>query len=126
MVARGAKDAASTSAIKRGTVWWADLPEPRGSEPGYRRPVLILQTDDFNRSQIRTVVVVVLTSNLTLADAPGNVLLTTRETGLPKESVANVAQVVTLDKTVLTEPLRRVPAPVLHTIEQGVRLVLGL
>jgi mRNA interferase MazF len=126
MVARGAKDAVSTSAIKRGTVWWADLPDPRGSEPGYRRPVLVLQTDDFNRSQIRTVIVVVLTSNLTLADAPGNVLLTTRETGLPKESVANVAQVVTLDKTMLTEPLRRVPAPVLHTIEQGVRLVLGL
>jgi len=88
--------------------------------------VLVLQTDDFNRSRIRTVVVVVLTSNLTLADAPGNVLLTARETGLPKESVVNVAQVVTLDKTMLTEPLRRVPAPILHTIEQGIRLVLGL
>jgi mRNA interferase MazF len=126
MVARGAHDATSTGVIKRGTVWWADLPDPRGSEPGYRRPVLVLQIDDFNRSQIRTIVVVVLTSNLTLADAPGNVLLTTRETGLPKESVANVAQVVTVDKTALTEALRRVPAPVLHTIEQGVRLVLGL
>ena len=88
--------------------------------------MLVLQTDDFNRSRIRTVVVVVLTSNLTLADAPGNVLLTARETGLPKESVVNVAQVVTLDKTMLTEPLRRVPAPILHTIEQGIRLVLGL
>ena len=89
--------------IERGQVWWADLGEPDGSEPGFRRPVLIVQSDAFNRRRIRTVIAVVLTANLRLVDAPGNVLVPAKASGLPKDSVANVSQVVTLDKNFLTE-----------------------
>ena len=112
--------------MQRGEIWWANLPTPRGSEPGYRRPVLILQHDDFNRSRIATVIAVILTSNLRLQAAPGNVLLPTRDSGLPKDSVANVSQLVTLDKTVLTKQVASLPAAKLKQIENGVRLVLGL
>ncbi len=84
--------------ISQGEVWWADLGEPRGSEPGFRRPVVVVQNDSFNRSKIATVVCVPLTSNLHWAQAPGNVTLSAKATGLPKDSVANVSQVVTLDK----------------------------
>ena len=112
--------------MQRGEIWWAGLSASRGSEPGYRRPVLILQQDDFNRSRIATVIAVILTTNLRLQAAPGNVLLTTRDTGLPKDSVANVSQVVTLDKSVLTARVATVPAAKLKQIETGVRLVLGL
>ena len=84
--------------IQRGEIWWASLPEPRGSEPGYSRPVLVVQADDFNRSRINTVIAVVITSNIRLAEAPGNVLLSRKATGLPKQSVANVSQLITLDK----------------------------
>ena len=89
--------------MNRGEIWWADMPGPRASEPVFSRPVLIVQSDAFNRSRIQTVLAVVLTSNLLLADAPGNVKLSTRRTGLPKESVANVSQVVTLDKAFLRD-----------------------
>ncbi len=112
--------------MQRGEIWWANLPPPRGSEPGYRRPVLVLQQDDFNRSRIATVLAVILTSNLQLQDAPGNVLLRARDSGLPKDSVVNVSQVATLDKTVLTERVASLPTPKLKQIESGVRLVLGL
>ena len=112
--------------IQRGEIWWASLSVPRGSESGYRRPVLVLQQDDFNRSRIATVIAVILTTNLRLQAAPGNVLLTTRDTGLPKDSVANVSQVVTLDKSVLTVRVATVSAAKLKQIETGVRLVLGL
>ena len=77
--------------LQRGQIWWADLPEPRRSEPGYRRPVLVVQADSFNRSLIQTAIVAALTGNLELADVPGNVLLTARSTGLPRDSVANVS-----------------------------------
>jgi mRNA interferase MazF len=87
--------------IQRGEIWWADLPEPAASEPGYRRPVLVVQSDDFNRSRIATAIVVVITSNLNLAQAPGNVLLPQRITGLPKDSVANISQVLTIDKSLV-------------------------
>ena len=87
--------------ISQGEIWWADLPEPVGSGPGYRRPVVVVQGEAFNRSRIATAVCVPLTSNLDWADAPGNVLLPARATGLPKDSVANVAQLVTLDREVL-------------------------
>lgn len=88
---------------RRGEIWWSELPDPAASEPGYRRPVLIVQSDDFNLSRIRTVVAAALTTNLRLAEAPGNLLLTAEDTGLPRDSVVNVSQIVTLDKTFLTE-----------------------
>jgi len=112
--------------IQRSEIWWATLPEPVGSEPGYRRPVLVIQADAFNRSQIATVVAVVLTSNLRLAQAPGNVLLPARVTGLPQDSVANVSQIVTVDKRFLTERVGKVPPDLLQHIEVGLRLVLHL
>jgi mRNA interferase MazF len=112
--------------MQRGEIWWASLRAPRGSEPGYRRPILIVQHDDFNRSRIATVIAVVLTSNLRLQAAPGNVLLRSRDSGLPKDSVANVSQLVTLDKSVLTERVAALPSPKLKQVENGMRLVLGL
>ena len=112
--------------MQRGEIWWATLPEPVGSEPGYRRPVLIVQSDDFNRSRIATVIAVVITSNLRLAQAPGNVWLPCKVTGLPKDSVANVSQVVTIDKSFLTERVGRLPANLLAQVEAGLRLVLSL
>jgi mRNA interferase MazF len=112
--------------VERGQVWWADLGEPTGSEPGFRRPLLVVQDDAFNRSRLRTVVAVVLTSNLRLVDAPGNVLVPARATGLPKDSVANVSQVVTIDRDFLLEPVGRLRGQLLKTIDSGLRLVLGL
>lgn len=111
---------------RRGEIWWASLPEPSGSEPGYRRPVVILQADSFTRSLIRTVIVVGLTTNLRQAGAPGNVLLPSRQTSLPADSVANVSQVVTLDKGDLLEWVGPLPAQLLRRIEDGVRLILEL
>lgn len=107
-------------------MWWADLLEPTASEPGFRRPVLILQSDQFNRSRINTVVVAVITSNTRLAAAPGNVALPKRSVKLGRESVVNVSQIVTLDKSFLSERVSRLPAPKLREVEEGVRLVLAL
>jgi mRNA interferase MazF len=112
--------------VERGEVWWADLDEPSGSEPGFRRPVLIVQSDTFNRSRIRTVIGVVVTSNLRLLDAPGNVLLPGKATGLPRDSVANVSQLLTLDRDFLTERVGRIRGGLLSDIESGLRLVLDL
>jgi len=89
--------------VERGQIWWADLDAPEGSEPGFRRPVLVVQSDAFNRSRIRTVIAVALTSNLRLVEAPGNVLVPANTSGLPKDSVANVSQVLTLDKDYLAD-----------------------
>jgi len=89
--------------MQRGDIWWATLPSPTASKPGYRRPLLIVQSDDFTRSRISTIIAVVVTSNLRLADAPGNVLLPKKSSGLPKRSVANVSQLITVDKSFLTE-----------------------
>ncbi len=107
-------------------MWWADLEQPRGSEPGFRRPVLVVQADSFNRSKLRTVVAVVLTSNTRLLDAPGNAFLSAKATGLPKDSVANVTQVVTLDEDYLTERTGRVPPKTMALVDAGLRLVLDL
>lgn len=112
--------------MKRGEVWWASLPAPTGSGPGFRRPVLVLQSDPFNESRISTVVVAVITSNLALADAPGNVRLSRSESGLAKPSVINVSQLATLDRNLLTQRVRGLPAATLRMVEEGVRLVLGL
>jgi mRNA interferase MazF len=112
--------------VRRGEVWWADLEEPRGSEPGYRHPLLILQADSFNESRLQTVVGIVISSNLRLLDAPGNVLLTAKSVGLPKDSVANVTQLVTVDKEYLGSKVGRLPPKTLALVETGVRLALEL
>lgn len=112
--------------VQRREVWWADLDEPRGSEPGFRRPVLVIQADAFNRSRLRTVLCIVLTSNTRLLDAPGNVLLREGASGLPRDSVANVTQVVTLDQDFLAEKTGRIPARTMAKVDAGLRLVLDL
>jgi mRNA interferase MazF len=112
--------------VDRGEVWWADLDEPTGSEPGYRQPVLIVQANAFNRSRLQTTIAVVLTSNLRLIDAPGNVLVPKGASGLPKDSVANVSQVVTLDRDFLAERARKLPARLVAAVDAGLKLVLDL
>ena len=112
--------------IERGEVWWADLGEPDGSEPGYRRPVVIVQSDAFNRSRLRTVIAVVLMTNVRLVEAPGNVLLPAKATGLPRDSVANVSQVITVDRDFLLERAGRVRGQLLKDVDKGLRLVLAL
>jgi len=112
--------------VHRGEIWWAALGPPEGSEPGYRRPVVILQIDDFNASPIQTVVVAALTSSTRLAKAPGNVVCRQRDTGLTKPSVVNVSQVATIDKRRLLERVGSLPTLLLAEVEDGLRLVLGL
>ena len=112
--------------MRRGELWWAALGEPSGSEPGLKRPVLILQADTFNASAIQTVVVVPLTSNLELAAAPGNLRCATRDTGLAKPSVVNVSQIAAIDRRRLREKIASVPQALLKRVEEGVRLVLDL
>ena len=112
--------------IQRREVWWADLDEPCGSEPGLRRPILVVQADAFNRSRLRSVLGVVLTSNMRLLDAPGNVLLPAASTGLPKDSVTNVTQIGTLDFEFLTERTGRIPASLMAQVDAGLTLVLDL
>jgi mRNA interferase MazF len=112
--------------VERGEIWWANLREPAGSEPGYRRPVLIMQSDIVNRSRIRTVVALVLSTNLRLVDAPGNVLISAEASGLSRDSVANVSKVFTVDRTFLTESVGRIGGELLGQVEDGLRLVLDL
>ena len=111
--------------VSQGEVWRADLGEPRGSKPGFRRPIVVIQGDGLNRSRIATVVCVALTSNLKWASAPGNVLLSENATGLAKESVANVSQIVTLDKSELVERAGKLPKAKLELVLSGVDVVLG-
>ncbi len=111
--------------IAQGEVWWADLPAPAGSGPGFRRPIVVVQGDPFNRSAIGTIVCVPLTSNLRWAEAPGNVRLPPRSTGLQRESIANVSQVVTLDRSVLAERVGRLPRSRLELVLAGIDIVLG-
>ncbi len=112
--------------VERGQVWWADLGEPDGSEAGFRRPILIVQSEAFSRSRIRTVVAVVLTANVRLVDAPGNVLIPAKSAGLPKDSVANVSQVITIDRDFLLDLAGRIKGQLLIEVDNGLRLVLGL
>jgi mRNA interferase MazF len=111
--------------VSRGEVWWADLGDPVGSGPGFRRPVVVVQGDSLNRSAIATVVCVPLTSNLRWATAPGNVLLSARLTGLPKDSVANASQIVPLDKELLLERAGKLPESKLELLLTGINVVLG-
>ena len=112
--------------MHRGEIWWASLPRPTGSGPGYRRPVLVIQANEFNASRIQTVAVAAITSNVKLVRAPGNVLCARRDTGLSRNSVINVSQIVTLDKSLLTERVGALPLRVLRQVEDGLRLVLAL
>jgi mRNA interferase MazF len=112
--------------MHRGEIWWADLGEPVGSAPGYRRPVLIIQSDWYNLSRLKTIIVVGLSSNLLLAEMPGNIKLLAKETGLPKDSVANVTQIITLDKENLLEHVGEIEAMSMVAIENSIRQVLDL
>ena len=112
--------------MRRGEIWWASLGEPHGSAPGFRRPVLVVQSNDFNESAIRTSICAAITSNIRLADAPGNVRVTRRVSGLPHDSVINVSQLITLDKQILTENVGRLPAQSMRDVEAGIKLVLAL
>jgi len=112
--------------VVKGEIWWATLPTPRASEPGYKRPVLILQSDAFNRSNINTVICAVITSNIRLARAPGNVILSKKDSNLPKKSVVNVSQIVTLDKSYLTECVGAISKNLMGKVENGIKLVLEI
>jgi mRNA interferase MazF len=112
--------------MRRGEIWWASLPDPRGSELGYRRPVLIVQADAFNQSAIQTVIAAAITSNLRLAAAPGNIILRRRESRLSNDSVVNVSQLVTLNKRLLVDRVGRIPLARIREVEDGLRLVLSL
>ena len=112
--------------MRRGEIWWASLPDPVGSGPGFRRPLLIVSANSFNASRINTVTAAVITSNLKLADAPGNVRLPTRGTGLTTPSVVNVSQLITVDKSSLTKKIGRLMPRLLNTVDEGLRLALSL
>ena len=112
--------------MKRGEIWWAELSVPEGSGPGYRRPVLIVQADAFNRSRISTVVAAVISSNLRLADAPGNIFLSRRLSGLPKDSVINISQLVTLDREYLSDKAGKLSARHMAAVDDGLKLVLSI
>ena len=112
--------------MQRGEIWWSSLPTPDGSSPGFRRPILVIQSNEFNRSRINTVVAVVITSNLALAVAPGNVRIPARLSGLKKASVVNVSQVITVDKSFLAERVGKLNTQQLSEVEDGLRLILGV
>lgn len=112
--------------MKRGEIWWAALPAPSGSGPGFRRPVVVVQSNPFNQSRIATVLVATITSNLVLAEAPGNVRVSKTSSGLSKPSVVNVSQIVTLDRKLMARRVRALPADTMRKIDEGLRLVLGL
>jgi len=112
--------------VKRGEIWWAWMGEPRGSEPGYHRPVVVISTNEFNRSLIQTVIVSVVTSNLRLVDAPGNFKITKKQSNLSKDSVVNVSQLITLDKTFLTEKIGKLNSKNINFLNEGIKLVLGV
>ena len=111
---------------RRGEIWWTDFGQPFGSEPGYRRPALVVQADPFNQSTIRTVLLIPLTKTLVLASAPGNVLCRPRDSGLPKASVVNVSQLTVADRRRLVEKAGTVPGRLMKQVEDGMRLILGL
>lgn len=112
--------------VKRAEIWWASLPAPRGSSPGYRRPVVIVQSNEFNESRIQTVVVAAITSNLSLAAAPGNFAVSHRGAGLSRKSVVNVSQLLTVNKSLLTKRIGRLEGISIHRLDDGLRLVLAL
>ncbi|PKL07194.1 MAG: mRNA interferase MazF2 [Spirochaetae bacterium HGW-Spirochaetae-9] len=112
--------------MTRGEIWWAEFGILLGSEPGFRRPVLIIQDDAFNRSKINTIIVVPLTTNLALEEAPGNVYLSKEESKLSKDSVIVVSQVSAIDRQRLQEQTVKVQRKIMDEVEEGLKLVLGL
>jgi mRNA interferase MazF len=112
--------------MQRGEIWWSSLTTPGGSGPGFRRPVLVIQSNEFNNSRINTVVAVVITSNLVLANAPGNVRIPARASGLKKASVVNVSQIITVDKSFLAGRVGTLNSKYIREVEDGLRLVLGV
>ncbi len=112
--------------MKRGEIWWANLPDPAGSGPGYKRPVLVVQANAFNASRIATVVVAVITSNLALASAPGNVRVAKIDSGLPQPSVVNISQIITVDRSVLANKIKALPGAAMDKVDSGLKLVLAL
>ncbi len=112
--------------MKRGEIWWASLPAPTGSGPGFRRPVVVVQSNPFNQSRIATAIVAIITSNLALEGAPGNVRIGKSESGLSKPSVVNVSQLYTLDRKLLTQRVRGLTSEAVRAIDEGLKLVLGL
>lgn len=112
--------------IRRGQIWWVDFGEPRGSEPGFRHPAIVLQRDEVNASRLNTVIVCVLTSNKALAAAPGNTLLSRRHTGLPMDSIANASQIATLNKDDLETLVGILPRRLLDRVDEGIRWFLDL
>lgn len=113
-------------AVRRGEIWWANLQEPIGSEPGFRRPVVIIQSNDFNRSGIRTILVAAIYSDLRQAACAGNVVIETLDTGLAKSSVINVSQIVAIDRLVLSERVCQLQDNIMDEVDEGLRLVLSL
>ena len=112
--------------INRGEIWWAALPDPAGSTPGYKRPILIIQANEFNESKISTLIAVAITSNTRLAAAPGNLLLSAKNSKLPKDSVINVSQIITIDKSFLNEKVHTLSNAIMGQVDEGLRLVLKL
>ena len=110
--------------IRRGDLWWATLPAPRGSGPGFRRPLLVVQSDAFNQSRIKTVIVAAVTSNLELARAPGNVYIEAKVSQLARDSVVNVSQLATVDRRILTMHISSLPEELMDRVDAGLRLVL--
>ena len=111
--------------IAQGEIWWGELGEPKGSLPGYRRPLVVIQGNSLNRSRLATVVCVAVTGNLEWAAAPGNVLLPSKASHLPKDSVANVSQIFTVDRSVLEERVSKLAPRFVEQILAGVDTVLG-
>ncbi len=112
--------------MKKGDIWWASLGEPMGSEPGYRSPIVVISSNDFNQSKIRTVIVAIITSNLHLVDAPGNFILSKKNTGLDRDSVLNISKLMTLDKLFLTERIGNLSNKQLNFLDDSIKLVLNL
>ena len=112
--------------MKKGEIYWADLEQSRGNEPGDRRPVLVIQSDLFNSSSIPTVMVAILTTNIRLSKAPGNVLVTSKETGLPKDSVVNVSQIITVNKSRLSDYVCELDPALLFSVDNGIRLAFDV
>ena len=112
--------------VRRGEIWWAELPEPLNSEPGYKRPLLVIQSNEFNKSRINTVIAAVITTNTRLAAAPGNILLSAKKSKLPEEIVINVSRIITIDKSFLAEKVHTLSRQIMVKVGEGVRLVLRL